>query len=414
MKKHINELTDLINRKEFELEKLRSELSTMEDKASEPLEIPQSFPDFENKDEYKEKEADPIPLSQTSISAATEAMKNGSLEPVKSSEKSVINGVLINQLCPFKYSEAWMFFLRANEEAFTPTQIDFKQDGIDYRALTRDERKLVDAVLFSMGEASTSTMRLIGLSIMEPLQAPELQIYTSRVLYEKGLHAWVFNNTLKEIHDSAESINDDLNLKHRIKIKLTEKILSPLMVPDIDLTDEYNLQVFTTALIHLMIVSLGTWSFNDTAPVYFMAKSQGKMKGITEAIQFVNRDTSLQVEFGIYLINNLVKENRNAINKEMLSTMWKECLEAETSHAMLMIKDPILSDSNDAYSGMYSASKHIEQYQYRVNSLAMKIGLNKPYEDSEDQFPWIVTESKMGKKEEIKEHTSNTGSLDWG
>ena len=104
----------------------------------------------------------------------------------------------------------------------------------------------------------------------------------------------------------------------------------------------------------------------------------------------------------------------NAINKEMLSTMWKECLEAETSHAMLMLKDPILSDSNDAYSGMYSASKHIEQYQYRVNSLAMKIGLNKPYEDSEDQFPWIVTESKMGKKEEIKEHTSNTGSLDWG
>ena len=56
-----------------------------------------------------------------------------SLEPINVNDKRVINAKTdINQLAPFKYEWAWEFFLKANNNHWTPNEINMSNDLADY------------------------------------------------------------------------------------------------------------------------------------------------------------------------------------------------------------------------------------------------------------------------------------------
>ena len=55
------------------------------------------------------------------------------LDPIDVNDKRVINGKAdINQLAPFKYPWAWEYFLKANNNHWTPLEINMSGDVLDY------------------------------------------------------------------------------------------------------------------------------------------------------------------------------------------------------------------------------------------------------------------------------------------
>ena len=72
-----------------------------------------------------------------------------SIAPVNVNDKRVINAKTdINQLAPFKYEWAWEFFLKANNNHWTPNEINMSNDLADYTTrLTPAEKHMYENVL---------------------------------------------------------------------------------------------------------------------------------------------------------------------------------------------------------------------------------------------------------------------------
>ena len=107
------------------------------------------------------------------------------LAPINVNDKRIINGKAdINQLAPFKYQWAWEYFLKANQNHWTPLEINMGQDLADYTSrLTPAEKHMYENVLAYLTTADILAMRNIGLAVMEKMSAPELQIYQARQVY---------------------------------------------------------------------------------------------------------------------------------------------------------------------------------------------------------------------------------------
>ncbi|MCE1172187.1 MAG: ribonucleotide reductase, partial [Azovibrio sp.] len=61
----------------------------------------------------------PAPRAPLPIGTGTPA-----LAPIRAADKRIVNGQGdINQLAPFKYPWAWEFFLTANKNHWTPTEV---------------------------------------------------------------------------------------------------------------------------------------------------------------------------------------------------------------------------------------------------------------------------------------------------
>ena len=171
-----------------------------------------------------------------------------SLPPVKAEDKRVINAQTdINQLAPFKYPWAWEYFLKANQNHWTPLEINMASDVHDYKhRLTPDERHLFENVLAYLTTADILAMRNIGLAVMEKMSAPELQIYQARQVYEESLHTWTYQHCIESLGLDQGEIYNRYRTVPAIygKIALANRRLNKILKSDLDLTDTKNVQDF--------------------------------------------------------------------------------------------------------------------------------------------------------------------------
>lgn len=115
------------------------------------------------------------------------------LLPVRPEDKRVVGGKTdINQLAPFRYPWAWDMFLKANNNHWTPTEINMAKDLSDYvHELTPEERHMYEHVLAYLTTSDIMVMRNLAIAIMEQITAPEIQIYYARQIYEESLHCYI-------------------------------------------------------------------------------------------------------------------------------------------------------------------------------------------------------------------------------
>lgn len=115
------------------------------------------------------------------------------LLPVRPEDKRIIGGKTdINQLAPFRYPWAWDMFLKANNNHWTPTEINMAKDLSDYvHELTPEERHMYEHVLAYLTTSDILVMRNLAVAIMERITAPEVQIYYARQIYEESLHCYI-------------------------------------------------------------------------------------------------------------------------------------------------------------------------------------------------------------------------------
>jgi ribonucleoside-diphosphate reductase beta chain len=106
------------------------------------------------------------------------------------------------------------------------------------------------------------------------------------------------------------------------------------------------------------------------------------MVGVGEQFQFILRDESVHLAFGVDLINQIVEENPEIWTDEFKQTLTenvKRAVELEYAYARDCLPKGILGLNADA----------IHQYvQYIADRRLERIKLNKLY-DASNPFPWM-------------------------
>lgn len=331
--------------------------------------------------------------------------------PVRVEDKRVVNGQAdINQLAPFKYPWAWEYFLNANKNHWTPLDISMAQDIQDYHhKLTTTERHVYENVLAYLTTSDILAMRNIGLAVMEKMSAPELQIYQARQVYEEALHTWTYQHCIESIGLEQSEIYNRYRVVPEIhnKIRITNRRLSSVLRPDIDLTDVDELENFVMAYVFFAAIFEGCWFYNGFSPIFALQR-RGMMKGSAELLQYIMRDEVLHASFGIRTVLNILSENRLVLDEKALRDMWDETEAAEADYARYVLQEPILG---------YSADDHIAQFRYIANRRARQLGANEPYPGAVCALPWLDEQSNIRKEKnffETRVTEYQTGSaLSW-
>lgn len=331
--------------------------------------------------------------------------------PVNADDKRVVNGLAdINQLAPFKYPWAWEFFLNANKNHWTPLDINMAQDLQDYHhKLTPTELHVYENVLAYLTTSDILAMRNIGLAVMEKMSAPELQIYQARQVYEEALHTWTYQHCIETIGlDQGEVYN-----RYRVvpeintKIDITNRRLSSILRPDIDLSDRDELKNFIQAYVFFAAVFEGCWFYNGFSPIFALQR-RGLMKGTAEQLQYIMRDEVLHASFGIRVVRQILQEEGIALDPKAMRDMWDETEAAEAGYASYILRDPILG---------YSAEDHVAQFRYIANRRARQLGVEEPFPGAVCTLSWLDEQANIRKEKnffETRVTEYQTGSvLSW-
>jgi ribonucleoside-diphosphate reductase beta chain len=137
---------------------------------------------------------------------------------------------------------------------------------------------------------------------------------------------------------------------------------------------------------------------------------QNRMTGIGEQFQYILRDETTHLNFGIDLINTIKEENPEAWTPELkaeISGMIAEAVEYEIAYAKECLPEGVLG---------LNAGLFREYVQFVADRRLKRIGLPTQY-GSRNPFPWMSETMDLAKEKNFFEtrvtEYQSAGSLVW-
>jgi ribonucleoside-diphosphate reductase beta chain len=320
---------------------------------------------------------------------------------VKVAEKRLINcnKVDVNQLMPLKYKWAWEHYLNGCANNWMPSEVPMAKDIELWKSneLSAAERLVIMRNLGFFSTAESLVGNNIVLAIFKHVTNPEVRQYLLRQGFEEAIHTHTFHYIVESLSlDQGEVFNmyneiPSIHAKDAFEMKLTESVLSPNFSTE---TPE-GAQKFLENLIGYYIIMEGIFFYSGFAMILSFHR-QNKMTGIGEQFQYILRDETVHLNFGIDLINGIKEENPELWTLKFqnhIIDLIKEAVELEINYAQDCLPKGILG---------LTAPMFREYVQYIADRRLERIGL-KPIYRSKNPFPWMSETIDLGKEKNFFE-----------
>lgn len=319
----------------------------------------------------------------------------------KAPEKRLINctTVDVNQLMPLKYKWAWEHYLNGCKNHWMPTEVPMAKDIEIWKSnqLSEAERLVIMRNLGFFSTAESLVANNITLAIYKFVTNPECRQYLLRQAFEEAIHTHTFHYVVESLNlDEGEVFNmyneiASIHDKDKFEMKLTEDVLRE----DFTTATQEGAQKFLENLIGFYIIMEGIFFYSGFAMILSLHR-QNKMTGIGEQFQYILRDETIHLNFGIDLINGIKEENPDLWSPAFQNyTIEKirEAVELEIRYAEDCLPKGILG---------LSALMFREYAQYIADRRLERIGLKTQY-NSKNPFPWMSEAIDLGKEKNFFE-----------
>ena len=219
----------------------------------------------------------------------------------------------VNQLLPLKYKWAWEKYLAGCNNHWMPTEVSMQADIALWKSrdgLTEDERRAVKRNLGFFAASESLVANNIVLAIYRHLTNPECRQYLLRQSFEEAVHTHTFQYIVESLGlDEGELFN-----MYREVPSITDKAAWALKHtqhlddPDFKTGTPESDQAFLRDLVAFYVIFEGMWFYTGFAQILSLGR-RNKMVGIAEQYQYILRDESIHLNFGIDVINQIKIEN---------------------------------------------------------------------------------------------------------
>ncbi|MFL2727469.1 MAG: ribonucleotide-diphosphate reductase subunit beta [Gammaproteobacteria bacterium] len=293
----------------------------------------------------------------------------------------------LNQLVPFKYDWAWQKYLDGSANHWMPQEINMTNDIVLWKSedgLTEDERTIVKRNLGFFSTADSLVANNLVLALYRLITNPECRQYILRQSLEEAIHTHAYQYCIESLGmDEGEIFNMYREIpcvarKASWGLKYTQEISDPDFQTGTEETDKQLLK----NLIAFYCVLEGIFFYCGFTQILSMGR-RNKMTGTSEQFQYILRDESMHVNFGIDVINQIKIENPHLWDDEMKSEaaqMILEGTELEIQYARDTMPRGVL--------GMNAAM--MEEYlKFIANRRLTQIGLEEEFKGVTNPFPWM-------------------------
>ena len=340
----------------------------------------------------------------------------GSAARVQVGDKQMINARAdLNQLVPFKYDWAWQKYLDGCANHWMPQEVNMTADIALWKSadgLTEDERRIVKRNLGFFSTADSLVANNLVLAVYRLITNPECRQYILRQAFEEAIHTHAYQYCIESLGMDEGEI---FNMYHEIPsvakkaswgLKYTRSISDPEFKTGTPETDRQ----FLRNLIAYYCVLEGIFFYCGFTQILSMGR-RNKMTGTAEQFQYILRDESMHLNFGIDVINQIKIENPH---------LWDAAMKDEATQMILQGTQLEIEYARDTMPrgvlGMNAAM--MEDYlKFIANRRLTQIGLKEEYPGATNPFPWMSEIMDLKKEKNFFEtrviEYQTGGALTW-
>jgi len=337
-------------------------------------------------------------------------------ERVTVDDKRMINcRADLNQLVPFKYDWAWQKYLDGCANHWMPQEINMTADIALWKnpnGLTTDERMIVKRNLGFFSTADSLVANNLVLALYRLITNPECRQYILRQAFEEAIHTHAYQYCIESLGMDEGEI---FNMYHEVPsvakkaswgLKYTKELNDPNFTTGTPETDKALLK----NLIAFYCCLEGIFFYCGFTQILSMGR-RNKMTGTSEQFQYILRDESMHLNFGIDMINQIKIENPH---------LWDDAMKREATQMILQATQLEIEYARDTMPrgvlGMNAVM--MEEYlQFIANRRLVQIGLPEQFKGVKNPFPWMSEIMDLRKEKNFFEtrviEYQTGGALSW-
>ena len=331
-------------------------------------------------------------------------------------DKRIINcRADLNQLVPFKYEWAWKKYMDSCANHWMPQEISMARDIAlwkDPNGLTDDERLIIKRNLGFFSTADSLVANNLVLAIYRHITNPECRQYLLRQSFEEAVHTHAYQYVIESLGlDEGEIFNmyrevPAIHDKDAFELQFTQELADPNFNTGTPETD----QRFLRNLIGYYGIMEGLFFYVGFVQMLSFGR-QNKMTGASEQFQYILRDESMHLNFGVDLINQIKLENPHLWTPEFekeIVELFDQGLDLEYRYAVDTMPRGVLGLNSSMFS---------EYLRFIANRRMKQIGLPGKYDSAKNPFPWMSEMLDLKKEKNFFETRvidyQTGGALSW-
>lgn len=329
-------------------------------------------------------------------------------------DKRIINGQAdVNQLVPIKYKWAWEKYLAECANHWMPQEINMSADIALWKSdkLSVDERRIVMRNLGFFSTADSLAANNIVLGTYRHITAPECRQYMLRQAFTEAVHTHSYQYIVESL---AMDEGEIFNMYHEVP-SIADK--DEFLMPYIDVltnpefktgTPESDTQLLKSLVVFACIME-GMFFYVGFVQMFALGRA-GKMTGASEQFQYIMRDESMHLNYGVDLINTIKMENPHLWTAQLrgeLQRLIEHGVRLEAAYAEDTMPRGIMG---------LNAAMFKEYLRFIANRRCQQIGVDILYPSATNPFPWMSEMIDLKKEKNFFETRVTeyaVGTLEW-
>jgi len=288
-------------------------------------------------------------------------------------------------LKPVRYQWAMDLYDQAVANTWFPNEIQLGEDIADFKKMTEEEQHALTFLMSFFNPSELIVNKALAFGVYPYVNAPEAHLYLAKQMWEEANHCMSFEYVLETFPVDREKVYAQHIEAETIKRKedFETKYIKRMTEDTLDISTIEGKQDFVRNLIAYNIIMEGIWFYSGFM-VALSFRQRNLLRNYASLIDWVVRDESLHLKFGINLILTVLEENPEIATEEFVQEvhdMITEAVEMECEYNKEMFPNGILGLN----------SEYVNQYvKYLADRRFEELGFGSHYNVS-NPAKWMAT-----------------------
>jgi ribonucleoside-diphosphate reductase beta chain len=270
-------------------------------------------------------------------------------------------------LKPVRYQWAMDLYDQAVANTWFPNEIQLGEDIADFKKMTDEERHALTFLMSFFNPSELIVNKALAFGVYPYVNAPEAHLYLAKQMWEEANHCMSFEYVLETFPVDREKIyaqhvdSPEIARKEDFQTKFIKRMTEDTL----NITTVEGKQDFIRNLVAYNIIMEGIWFYSGFM-VALSFRQRNLLRNYGSLIDWVVRDESLHLKFGINLILTVLEENPEIATPEFVEevrNMILEAVEMEIEYNKAQFPNGILGLNADYVSQYvkYLADRRFEE-----------------------------------------------------
>jgi ribonucleoside-diphosphate reductase beta chain len=232
-------------------------------------------------------------------------------------------------LKPIKYKWAMDLYDQAVANTWFPNEIQLGEDIADFKKMTDEERHAVTFLMSYFNPNELLVNKALAFGVYPYLQAAECSLYLAKQMWEEANHCMSFEYVLETFPiNRDEAYNAHVDIPSMAKKEAFEiRYIKRMTEQTLDITTTEGKKDFVRNLVAYNVVLEGIWFYSGFM-VALSFRQRNLLRNFGSLMDWVVRDESLHLKFGINLILTVLEENPDLQTAEFADEIRQMILDA--------------------------------------------------------------------------------------